>query len=96
MKIIKQIVVFEKENNGYYIFLPEYPDIFTCGGPSKEDARYMIKDRLCCEVFWDRYDKNFACVTNKTIDDYKYNISKNSSIEEICFYYDIFIKKHWK
>ncbi|WP_394291311.1 hypothetical protein [Fusobacterium necrophorum] len=51
MKIIKQIVVFEKENNGYYVFLPEYPDIFTGGGPSKEDARYMIKDRLCCEVF---------------------------------------------
>lgn len=42
MKIIKQIVVL-KRNNGYHVFLPEYPDIFTGGGPSKEDARYMIK-----------------------------------------------------
>ena len=93
MKIIKQIVVFEKENNGYYVFLPEYPDIFTGGGPSKENARYMIKDRLCCEVFW---NQKFPLVTNKTIDDYKNNISKDCFIEEICFYYDIFVKKHWK
>ncbi|EHO19666.1 hypothetical protein HMPREF9466_01597 [Fusobacterium necrophorum subsp. funduliforme 1_1_36S] len=49
----------------------------------------MIKDRLCCEVFW---NQKFPLVTNKTIDDYKNNISKDCFIEEICFYYDIFVK----
>lgn len=110
MKIIKQIAIFLKnKNSGYSVFFPEYPHLFTCGGPSKENTRYMAKDRLCSEISYNHYMKDFSLVTTKKISDYdiveylKENFSEyddvdieKSFIEELYFYYDVFTKRHWK